>query len=330
MSQEMTIYQQGQTTPVAQIAAPDREQVLIDQWLTAKCARSASTRAAYELVMRKFQDYLAARSLHLFALPEQVALAAASYARTSYDRRGRVRNGQLSEGTINQRLAILSSFYEYCHKFNKNIDNPLAVCDREKKNVHDAAQHFDAIDLARVLAEIPRDSLKGLRDYALLLLACTTGRRAAEVAELRRGDLAQHGRNMQVTWRACKGGKTMTDVLGQATRAALEVYLLALYGPGAAGDDAPVFVSLSHNNYGQAMSTQALADISKHYLGTSKFHTTRHTFSMNMEAAGASWGEIGERLGHSSIATTNDYMKRRHSAENKHIGDLEKLYGVGV
>ena len=188
---------------------------------------------------------------------------------------------------------------------------------------------MEASDVDSLLSQINRTTLAGKRDYALLLLALTTGRRASELTALTWSDV-HTGRTWEVTWQHCKGNKTLKDILGTRTREALETYLHAFYGAqlGQFALDAPLFVSLSRNNYGKAMSIQAVADICMKYLGTSKIHTTRHSFAVNLERAGASLSEIGERLGHASLKTTSDYMKRRHSAENKHIATLESLYGL--
>jgi integrase/recombinase XerC len=305
---------------------------IIAKWLHDTASNSTKTRIAYELVMNYFREHLQARSLDVFSEVRKVAVVASEYVRTSYDRRGRVKSGKLSENTVNQRLAILSSFYTFCGIWNERIENPIApkYCKREKPNVHDAAPHLEAGDVETALQAIPRETLIGKRDYALLLLALTTGRRAAELVALTWNDLRLTGKHMEVTWLHCKGNKTMKDILGAKTRDALEVYLSKLYGAdlGSLANDAPIFVSLSRNNYGKAMSTQAVADLCKKYIGTSKIHTTRHTFAVTSEQAGASLSEIGERLGHSSLNTTSYYMQRRHSAENKHINKLESLYGL--
>ena len=154
--------------------------------------------------------------------------------------------------------------------------------------------------------------------------------RADELVSLRWNDIRVYGKSMEITWQHCKGNKTMKDILGEKTRDALEAYIYALYGSelGSLRNDAPIFVSLSRNGNGQAMSTQAVSDVCKKYLGTSKVHTTCHTFAVASETAGASLSEIGQRLGHASLKTTSDYMQRLHSAENKHIKKLESLFGL--
>ena len=122
----------------------------------------------------------------------------------------------------------------------------------------------------------------------------------------------------------------MRDEIEPRTRAALLAYLHALYGAdlGRLSKDALIFVSLSKNNYKGALSLQAVSDICKKHLGTSKVHTTRHSFAVNLEKPGASLSEIVARLGHASLKTTSDYMKRLHSAENPHAAKLGEMFGI--
>ena len=159
-----------------EIAEQDKISSIVAKWLEAKASRSAKTKAAYDLVINAFQFQLSARGLSLFSDARKVASVANDYARTSYDRRERVKSGKLAENTINQRLAILSSFYAFCHKWDDQITNPIEkYCEREKRNVHDAAPLLDHGDVDLTLKSIDKSSLLGKRNYALLLLAFTTG-----------------------------------------------------------------------------------------------------------------------------------------------------------
>src|SRR5205085_2189818 len=82
------------------------------------------------------------------------------------------------------------------------------------------------------LDNIDRDSIEGMRDYALLAVALATGRRASEMAGLRGRDVKMQGRKerrIHLTFH-CKGGKVMHDLLEVETSAVLLDYLHAQYG----------------------------------------------------------------------------------------------------
>jgi site-specific recombinase XerD len=329
MSTDVTIYQgDGDEARAVAIYTPPTDYILsldgcILAWLNTKEGRSQSkkTRRAYEDTITMFRALLQSKGLDLDSTDTRaVALIAEAYAGA---------NG-VSPATFNQRLAILSSFYAYAIKQEVCTHNPIGRIDRRKAEAKDAALPMSNTEIAQAFAAIDRSSLEGLRDYALLSLAVTTGRRARELASLIWADIRITGNKMLVTWRRTKGNKQMRDEVEPRTQAALLAYLHALYGAdlGQLASDTPVFVSLSRNNYKGALSLQAVSDICLKRLGTSKVHTTRHTFAVNSEKVGASLSEIGARLGHSNLKTTSDYMKRLHSAENPHATRLGEMFGI--
>ena len=292
-------------------------------WLHEKCRRSQKTRAAYTATIDHFRTALHLAGLDLTSDATLIALAAQGWCGVGDE-------GDVSPGTINQRLAILSSFYKYAIGHDVCMKNPIDLVERQPRNVRDAALPLEASEIATYLTAIDRETLEGQRDFALLSVALTTGRRVSELAALRWSHLRVAGKKCIVTWVHCKGGKVMSDELKPKTVNALMVYLQAVYGArlGALPADAPIWVSLSANNHRGAISTQAIADICKRRIGTSKVHTLRHTFAVSMEAAGASLSDIGDRLGHNDLKTTSDYMKRLHSAENAYASKLETMFGI--
>ncbi len=92
----------------------------------------------------------------------------------------------------------------------------------------------------------------------------------------------------------------------------------------------PIWVNLSPDPAlsGQAIGIQAIADVCQKYLGTSKVHTTRHTFSHNLQQAGASTRTIKERLGHEAEATTELYLEQLVRADNPCADQLAALTGI--
>jgi site-specific recombinase XerD len=322
----ITIYQ-GDIAPYT----PPAQYVLsldgcIAAWLKNKSERtgSAKTKRAYSDTINGFRAMLLAARPTPLDLDSTDARAIRLAAEVFASGNG------VSPATFNQRLAILSSFYTYAIKQEVLDKNPIKLIDRRPVQEKDAALPMSDTEVMQAFSKIDRSTLDGLRDYALLSLAVTTGRRSRELASLVWSDIRLTAKKMLITWRRTKGNKQMRDEIEPRTRAALLVYLNALYGAdlGQLPKNAPVFVSLSKNNHKGSLSIQAVSDICKKHLGTSKVHTTRHTFAVNLEKAGASLSEIGARLGHASLKTTSDYMKRLHSAENPHAACLGEMFGI--
>ena len=59
------------------------------------------------------------------------------------------------------------------------------MLDRRPEQAYAKAQSFDYQTVERSLSAIDRETLEGKRDYALLCVAFTTGRKRAELASLR-------------------------------------------------------------------------------------------------------------------------------------------------
>ncbi|GHO51499.1 tyrosine-type recombinase/integrase [Ktedonospora formicarum] len=308
------------------------------EWLITKAKKTDSerTEGAYKRTLGQFDAYLRTNGSRLDDEPRRVARHAQRFAFTSYEEPER----ELSTSTVNQRFAILSSFYTYAMKQGACDVNPINYCERPTRQVAHAAPHLEHTYIADALRMIDTSTLEGKRDYALIDLAVTTGRRAAELAGLRWRDIDIKGSIMTITWVRCKGKKTLENVIGKKTAAHLLRYIKALYGPlDAIEPDAPIFVSLGNRKRYKTdkatgetillgLSHQAIANIFDRRLDEKRTHTARHSFAVRMKKLGASIADIGDLLGHSNYAVTSGYMKDLLSAENEHIDALENAFGL--
>jgi integrase/recombinase XerD len=307
-------------------------ETVIGGWLHAKFHRSLSekTRVAYRDSIEQFRASLKLQGLDLDAsADEQLAtIALTAQAFSTFSRRGK----QVSPATINQRLAILSSFYEYAKRQRLVKVNPIDLLERSHVQAYAGAQPLDTDEIAAALRTIDRTTLLGARDYSLLAVLLQTGRRLSEVAALRWQHLSINKSGIvTLTFANAKGGKIMIDALSRATSAALLSWLHLYYGKdlGKLASSAPLWVSLSRaTRKGQALGIQAIADVCEKYFGTSKVHATRHTYAHTMEKAGASVSEIQAKLGHESLATTGRYLAALKQAENKHAELIATMLGI--
>jgi integrase len=303
-------------------ASPQAIAVAVAAWLDAKANKSGSakTKRAYTDTLDSFRSQLVASGLDLDADPRALALAAQGWA-------GR---DNPAAATFNQRLAILSSFYVFARKRGLLTgENPISLVERRTVHEYANAQPIDEAELRRRVRAIDRATPEGARDYALLAVLSQTGRRLAEVAGLRWADLHLAGDRVTLTFRRAKGGKVMRDKLNVAISKALMSWLQLHYGQnlGDLEHDAPIWVSLSRNSRGKALSTRSISTICEERIGVSKVHALRHTFARTMEDAGAKVSDIQARLGHSSLATTGRYLAALRRAENLHADELARRLG---
>lgn len=304
------------------LAGPERLAPIVAAWLDAKHHRSGSekTRRAYDDTLTSFRAALAAAGLTLDGPPPLVALAAQAWA-------GR---DEPAPATFNQRLAILSSFYGYAGKHRVLEQNPITTVERRTVQPYAGAEALSPGGVRAQLAVLKAGgTLDELRDYAVLYVALTTGRRVNELAALRWRDVRLEGERVTLTFPHAKGGKTMRDTLAAPVAKALLGYLHALYGPqlGVLAPDAAIWASCSTNpSKGDALTARSLQRISQARLGV-HFHGLRHSFARAMEDAGGKVSEIQNRLGHSSLQTTGRYLAALRSSENTHAEALADLFG---
>jgi integrase len=90
--------------------------------------------------------------------------------------------------------------------------NPIERVKRRKIGAKDAARHLTASQVKKGLQQIDRSTAEGLRDYTLLSLALSTGRRSSELAGLRYKHLQRLSNRCHVTWPRCKGDKQMGKI----------------------------------------------------------------------------------------------------------------------
>lgn len=322
------------------ILADSRVELALAGWLQAhgktiieaeaegRQIKHTRTSKAYEETMRLYRATLAQIGLDVDSDVTQVTMIAQQFAAFS------ARRGRAANTTINQRLAILSSFYEYAlaRKLLRIEVNPIRLIKREKVQQYAGAQPLDAEDVAARLKSIDRSTALGKRDYALLAVLLQTGRRLHEVADLQWRHVTLQGQKATLTFDHCKGGKIMHDTLPAPVARALLEWLHEAYGRDLARlpADTPLWMVLSRNTqqHGKPLGIQAVAGLCEKYLNVSKVHATRHTWAHNMIEAGATINEIQARLGHESLATTGRYVAMLQSAENRHADTLAAMLGI--
>lgn len=320
---------------------------IIEIWLKSKFDESKSERTLeiYRHYITLFRIRLRLQGMDLDGLPfscqepteeerkqalRALSIAAQGWASNSIASEN---SRDISASTYNQRLAILSSFYLFARKRQLLImDNPIDLLDRRDIQEYNSAQPFPRERVEQVLRAIDRSVFAGKRDYALLLVFFSTGRRASEVLALQWKhvqEIKEEGTAI-IHFERCKGNKGMYDTLEPRVWKALREYLQVVICRELSLIDKEqyLWLSFSFKNFKQPLTQRGLADVFMKHFGTMKIHTTRHTFAHQMEKTGASMTDIQGRLGHSNVATTGRYLQRLRSSVNEHASALLDSLGI--
>ena len=173
----------------------------------------------------------------------------------------------------------------------------------------------------KVLQTIATDSIKGLRDYAIVGLLLTTGVRTIEVVRADIADLRTLGDDT-VLYIQGKGKEEKADYVKIAPQVetAIREYLKAR---GEVSDADPLFTSTSNNNAGKRMTTRSISAIAKESMIEAGYnsdrltaHSMRHTAGTLALLNGATPREVQQLLRHSNINTTMIYTHDLDRAKN--------------
>jgi integrase/recombinase XerD len=271
-----------------------------------------NTRRAYRADLKEFMGFVG------IATPVQLRSVSRAHVlawRTDLERR------ELAGSTLRRKLSALSSLFEYLCERNAIATNPVDGVKRPKVESYEGKTPALSDAQARQLPKQPYgDSLKSLRDRALLSVLLYHGLRREEVSSLtvsaihpRRGvpHLRIHG----------KGGKIRNIPLHPGSHGLLTDYLEA---SGHASDKAgPLFRPIRNNRTGdlnRALSPDGIYKIVCSYsaeLGIpSGVHVMRATAATNALEHEADIAKVQEWLGHSDISTTRIYDKRKSRPED--------------
>lgn len=172
-----------------------------------------------------------------------------------------------------------------------------------------------------VLKGVNRDTLKGLRDYAILVLMITGGLRTIEVTRANVGDLRAAGEST-VLYIQGKGRSEKSDFvkISPQVERAIRAYLKER---GKVTEDSPLFCSTSNNNEGQRMTTRSISGLVKERLVRAGFnslrytaHSLRHTAVTLSLLAGKDITEVQQFARHANISTTMIYNHALDRAKN--------------
>ena len=190
-----------------------------------------------------------------------------------------------------------------------------------KLNRDHKKDYLTSRQVKEILDAVERDTLKGLRDYAILTLMVTGGLRTIEVIRADVGDLRTAGEST-VLYVQGKGKEEKTDYIkiAPAVEKAIRAYLTAR---GSKADTDPLFTSTSNNNNGQRLTTRSISGIVKERLVNAGYdssrltaHSLRHTAVTLALLAGQDITEVQQHARHANLATTMIYNHALDRAKN--------------
>jgi site-specific recombinase XerD len=226
----------------------------------------------------------------------------------------------LSPKTINYHVIGLRSFFKFLSRNDVDTIAPEKL-DLAKIPPRQLS-YLSEPEVQKILnapLEFAKNPLKALRDQAILYTLYSTGLRVTELIKLKKTDIKLMEKQFSVIG---KGSKLRSVFMTNQAKDKTKNYLLS-----RTDSSDFLFISLSGNSYGKALSRNSIEVIVKHYaslVGIEKKvtpHTLRHSFATSLLKKGADIRSVQVLLGHSSITTTQIYTH----VDDKYLQQVHNL-----
>lgn len=284
------------------------------------------TKAAYVSNIKRFAAWIAANNLPL------TRGSMISYAEAL---RAEVQGGAKKASTAQSYIVAVRQFFAFAEVYTdgrvRNIASGVKAPKTGRGHKKNALTETQVVDM---LAGVDTSNLRGMRDFAMLYLMVTCGLRTIEVIRLNKGSIQPKGSGFVLkVWGKGRDDDSDEVNLDADTYATLQRYLAAR---GSVDNNAPLFISVSPQNYGERMTTRsvsriakeamldsvmfadgsALRDAEKNISGRYTAHSLRHTTATIDARNGESREAIQQHLRHANPATTQIYIDEIESEKN--------------
>ena len=210
-----------------------------------------------------------------------------------------------SSATVSRNVASLHAFFHFLFKARKIEEDPS-----EKLHPPKVEKKMPVIlsvaQVDKLMKQPNLETVKGIRDRAMLELLYATGIRVSELINLTLSDV-----NLQLNYIICHDRERMIP-FGDAARKSLQLYLGSARPRLVEGTDCQY---LFPNCSGKQMSRQGFWKLLKGYAMDAGIqeditpHTLRHSFAAHLSQNGANVRDVQQMMGHSDVSTTQMYVQ---------------------
>lgn len=212
-----------------------------------------------------------------------------------------------SAATVNRKLASVRAFFNYLIEAGLMKNNPTANI-KSPKIERKEIEYLEMAEIDKLLAT-PDDSVKGVRDRAIMEVLYATGIRVSELIEANVEDI-----NLRMGFITCAGEQSNPRIvpLGRPSRAALEDYIYD--SRKKLVKDNTEETALFVNYYGKRITRQGLWKLLKEYGNKAGIqhkltpNIIRTSFAVHMLQNGADLKTLQELMGHEDITATQVYL----------------------
>jgi len=206
----------------------------------------------------------------------------------------------LSARSIGRKLSSVRSFFKFLVRDGYLKTNPTDAISSPKLE-KSLPKFLTEEDVTRLIEAPAVDTLKGLRDRAILETLYSTGMRISELVSLKEDNIDFIGGTLKVYG---KGKKERMLPVGDRALRAIRTYLKEQNVKSET-----VFLNKNKKSLG-ARGIRKMLDGYIHQISLSNHispHTLRHSFATHLLNRGADLRSVQELLGHANLSTTQIY-----------------------
>lgn len=305
--------------------------IQIDPWIESMAAFVANkgsyeTRRVYRIILTKFFAFAAKH-------PSNVKQSDVIRYRQHME------NDVKAPSSIRQHLAAISGYYSFCISRDLAVHNPTKGVSRPPEGAYNASNWLSPTQAKCFITQPKRETLKGKRDYAILLTFLLTGLRRKELANLRRGDVQEKDGKIYLTY-YCKGGARIVRDIPHRCWEAIRIYLAA--SGREITDNSPLFTALAddsqrikNGNGYHPITPEAIRQMVIFYARQAfgdqikvRPHTLRHTAGTLLRKSGRSVEEVQSFLKHKRLDTTRRYLHVVEADDSEFGDSIAKMLDI--
>lgn len=257
---------------------------------------SLHTIKAYQYDIQKFIEFLTERSVRV---QQATKSDIRDFLSNQYDL-------GLTKKTVARRLASIKSFYKYLIN-TEFIDKNPSLFLQSPKLSKELPNFIDEKIIDELMNQPDIDTVKGLRDRAIMELFYSTGMRLSELINLDIGSINTKDHLIKVVG---KGNKDRLIPFGKRAKFCIENYLkkraLALK---SSFEGTPLFVNSKNQRVPKRTIQRRVSNYIKLVAEGKRLgpHILRHSFATHLMNKGADIRAVGDLLGHSNLSSTQIY-----------------------
>ena len=257
---------------------------------------SLHTIKAYQYDIQKFIEFLTEKSVRV---QQATKSDIRDFLSNQYDL-------GLTKKTVARRLASIKSFYKYLINIEFIDKNPSLFLQSPKLS-KELPNFIDEKIIDELMNQPDINSVKGLRDRAIMELFYSTGMRLSELINLDIGSINTKDYLIKVVG---KGNKDRLIPFGKRAKFCIENYLkkraLALK---SSFEGTPLFVNSKNQRVPKRTIQRRVSNYIKLVAEGKRLgpHILRHSFATHLMNKGADIRAVGDLLGHSNLSSTQIY-----------------------